>query len=203
MLPRPSRASISRPRRRRWYAISWSAASCATMRRPAPAQAGRYFHREAFHTLSRDREARLRRPDRPPGLFRCLRSISFVTPKTRARDALAAMEKCLFNVNDHREIGYSAIICHRAPDILIPDNDGTTGNAKRFALTRNKEDQAGRPDSAARCERYRRGGCHDDPEWQGSLRQDRLQIPRDLPLVTDQPGQTDRLNPPRQTATRR
>src|SRR6266404_4500967 len=152
------------------------------------------FHREAFHALSPGREARLRRPDRPPGLFRCLRSISFVTPKTRARDALAAMEKCLFNVNDHREIGYSAIICHRAPDILIPDNDGTTGNAKRFALTRNKEDQAGRPDSAARCERYRRGGCHDDPEWQGSLRQDRLQIPRDLPLVTDQPGQTDRLN---------
>ena len=100
------------------------------------------FHPEAFHTLSPDREARLRRPDRPPGLFRGLRSISFVTPKTRARDALAAVEKCLFNADDHREIGYSAMICHRAPDILIPDNDRATGNAKSFALTRNKEDQA-------------------------------------------------------------
>jgi hypothetical protein len=104
-------------------------------------QAGRYFI-EAFYAPSRDSEAQLRRPDRPPGLFRGLRSISFVTPKARARDALAAVEKCLFNVDDHREIGYSAMACHRAPDILIPDNDGPTGNAKRFALTRNKEDQA-------------------------------------------------------------
>jgi hypothetical protein len=26
--------------------------------------------------------------------------------------------------------------------LMIPDNNGPTGNAKRFALTRNKEDQA-------------------------------------------------------------
>jgi hypothetical protein len=76
------------------------------------------------------------------GLFRSLRSTSFVTPKTRSRDALAAVEKRLFNTDDHREIGYSAMICHCAPDILISDNNGPTGNAKRFALTRNKEDQA-------------------------------------------------------------
>jgi hypothetical protein len=52
------------------------------------------------------------------------------------------MEKRLFDADDHREIGDSAIVHHRAPDILIPDNDGLTGNAKRFALARNKEDQA-------------------------------------------------------------
>jgi hypothetical protein len=52
------------------------------------------------------------------------------------------VEKHLFNTDDHREIGYSAMICHCASDILISDNNGPPGNAKRLALTRNKEDQA-------------------------------------------------------------
>jgi hypothetical protein len=51
------------------------------------------------------------------------------------------MEKRLFDADDHRQIGYTAIVQHRAPDILIPDNDGAAGDAKRFALARNKEDQ--------------------------------------------------------------
>ena len=68
--------------------------------------------------------------------------MSFVIPQRRTNDALAAMEKRLFDADDHREIGSPAIGHHRAPDILIPDNDRLTGNAKRFALPRNKEDQA-------------------------------------------------------------
>ena len=54
-----------------------------------------------------------------------------VIPKIRARDALAAVEKRFFDADDHREIGYLAMVHHRAPDILIPDNHGPTGNAKR------------------------------------------------------------------------
>ena len=76
------------------------------------------------------------------GLFRGLHPIFTVIPEIRARDTLAAVEKRLFNADDHREIGYLAMVRHRAPDILIPDDNGPTGNAKRFALTGNKEDQA-------------------------------------------------------------
>jgi hypothetical protein len=48
--------------------------------------------------------------------------MSFIIPEVRTRDALAATEKRLFDADDRREIGYSAIVYHRAPDILIPDN---------------------------------------------------------------------------------
>ncbi len=51
------------------------------------------------------------------------------------------MKKCLFNFHDHREIGYLAMIRHRVPNILVANNDSPAGNAKRFALTRNNEDQ--------------------------------------------------------------
>src|SRR5207302_11324936 len=69
-------------------------------------------------------------------------AIGFVSPQIRARDAFAAVEKRLVNADDHREIGDPPIVRHRAPDILITDNHGPTGHAKRFALVRNKEDQA-------------------------------------------------------------
>lgn len=39
------------------------------------------------------------------------------------------------------ERGYLAMIHHRVLNILVANNDSPTGNAKRFALTRNKEDQ--------------------------------------------------------------
>jgi hypothetical protein len=54
-------------------------------------------------------------------------------PKLRARDALAAMEECPFDDDDHRELGHAAIV-HRAPDILIaydvPILDSTVANSK-------------------------------------------------------------------------
>jgi hypothetical protein len=53
----------------------------------------------------------------------------------------AAVKKCLSNFHDHREIGYLAMIRHRAPNILVANSNSPAGNAKRFALTRNKEDQ--------------------------------------------------------------
>ena len=52
------------------------------------------------------------------------------------------MKKCLFSFHDHRQIGYLAMTRHRVTNILVANNDSPTGNAKRFALTRNKEEQA-------------------------------------------------------------
>ena len=112
-----------------------------------------------------------------------MRLIFIVIPEIRGRDALAAVERRLFNVGDYREIGYPATVRHRAPDILIPDNNGPTGNAKRFALTRNKEDRA----DAGICSTYRRGGYRDDPEWQGSHRQTPYES-RATSLWRQQPG---------------
>jgi len=51
------------------------------------------------------------------------------------------VKKCLFSFHDHRQIGYLAMTRHRVTNILVANNDSPTGNAKRFALTRNKEDQ--------------------------------------------------------------
>jgi hypothetical protein len=52
------------------------------------------------------------------------------------------MEECPFDGDDHREFGHASSIHHGASDILIPNNEGPPGNAKRFAMTGNKEDQA-------------------------------------------------------------
>ena len=68
--------------------------------------------------------------------------MSLVIPKIRTRDALAAMEECPFDRDDHREFGHAALIHQGAPDILIPNNQRPPGNAKRLAMTGNKEDQA-------------------------------------------------------------
>ncbi len=68
--------------------------------------------------------------------------MSLVIPKIRARDALAAMEECPFDRDDHREFGHTALIHHGAPDIVIPNNKRPPGNAKRFAMTGNEEDEA-------------------------------------------------------------
>ena len=65
-----------------------------------------------------------------------------VIPKIRPRDALAAMEECPFDHDDHRQLGNKAVVYHGAPDILIPNNHGPTGDAQRFASTGNEEDQA-------------------------------------------------------------
>src|SRR6266849_440998 len=68
--------------------------------------------------------------------------MSLVIPKIRARDALAALEERPFDRDDHREFGHTALINHGAPDIVIPNNQGSPGDAKRFTMTGNKEDQA-------------------------------------------------------------
>ena len=68
--------------------------------------------------------------------------MSLVIPKIRTHDALAAMEECPFDRDDHREFGHAALIHQGAPDILIPNNQRPPGNAKRLAMTGNKEDQA-------------------------------------------------------------
>jgi len=62
-------------------------------------------------------------------------------PKLGARDAFAAVKKCLFNFHDHCEIGHLTMIRHRVPNIPVTNNNSPAGNAKRFPLTRNKEDQ--------------------------------------------------------------
>jgi hypothetical protein len=51
------------------------------------------------------------------------------------------MEECPFDGDDHREFGDAALIHHHASDILIANNQGPPGNAKRLALTGNKKDQ--------------------------------------------------------------
>src|SRR5216683_5205483 len=66
----------------------------------------------------------------------------FIFPKIRAGDALAAMEEGAFDEDDHRELGHTAVVHHGAPDIVVANNNGPTGHAKRFALTRNEEYQA-------------------------------------------------------------
>ena len=53
-----------------------------------------------------------------------------VIPKIRARDALAAMEECSLDDDDHREFGHTAVVSHGVPDFLIANNLGPTGNAK-------------------------------------------------------------------------
>ncbi len=68
--------------------------------------------------------------------------MSLVIPKIRARDALAAVEECPFDGDDHREFGHAGLIHHGASDILIPNNKRPPGNAKRFAMTGNEEDEA-------------------------------------------------------------
>jgi hypothetical protein len=52
------------------------------------------------------------------------------------------VEECLFNADDRREIGCPTSVRHRTSNMLVPDNNGPTGHAKRFASTRNNEDQA-------------------------------------------------------------
>src|SRR2546430_6794895 len=52
------------------------------------------------------------------------------------------MEKRPLDADNHREIGDLAAVRHRAPDLLIPDDKGPPRNAKRFAFTGDKEDQA-------------------------------------------------------------
>jgi len=52
------------------------------------------------------------------------------------------MEECPFDSDDHREFGHPAVVRQGAPDVLIPDDDGPAGDAQRFALAGNKEDQA-------------------------------------------------------------
>ena len=52
------------------------------------------------------------------------------------------MEKRPLDADNHREIGDLAAVRHRAPDLLIPDDEGPPRNAKRFAFTGDKEDQA-------------------------------------------------------------
>src|SRR6202048_355747 len=64
-----------------------------------------------------------------------------VIPEFGALDALAAMEECPFDDDDHRELGHAAIVRQGAPDILIANDDGPAGDAQRFPLAGNKEDQ--------------------------------------------------------------
>ncbi len=52
------------------------------------------------------------------------------------------MEECPFDGDDHREFRDTAVIHHGAPDIVIPNDQSPSGDAKRFALTGNEEDQA-------------------------------------------------------------
>jgi hypothetical protein len=52
------------------------------------------------------------------------------------------MEECPFDGDDHDDVGHTALIDYGAPNILIPNNKRSTGNAKRFPMTGNKEDQA-------------------------------------------------------------
>ena len=52
------------------------------------------------------------------------------------------MEKGAFDEDDHRELGHKAVVRHGAPDIVVANNNGPTGHAKRFALTGNEEYQA-------------------------------------------------------------
>src|SRR5438132_5965469 len=63
--------------------------------------------------------------------------MSLVFPKIRARDALATMEECPFDRDDHREFGHTALIHH-----VIPNNKRPPADAKRFAMTGNEEDEA-------------------------------------------------------------
>ena|ERR1700730_2160792 len=56
-------------------------------------------------------------------------------------NAFAAVKKCLFNFHDHCEIGHLTMIRHRVPNIPVTNNNSPAGNATRFPLTRNKEDQ--------------------------------------------------------------
>src|SRR5258708_17981570 len=66
----------------------------------------------------------------------------FIFPKIRARDALAAMEEGSFDDDDHRELRHTAVVHHGAPDIVVANNNGPTGHAKRLTLTGNEEYQA-------------------------------------------------------------
>ena len=68
--------------------------------------------------------------------------IRLEVPEIRARDALAAVEERPFDCYDHGKLGHAAAFCHRAPDILIPNDNGPAGDPQRFALTGNEEDQA-------------------------------------------------------------
>jgi hypothetical protein len=110
-------------------------------------------------------------------------------PKLRARDALAAMEECPFDDDDHRELGHAAIVRHRAPDILIAYDNRPARDAQRLALAGNKEDQTDAGVLQHIVERI------DPPvaaEWQASRRRDILRIRRDLPSARDQPSRADR-----------
>ena len=52
------------------------------------------------------------------------------------------MEEGAFDEDNHRELGHTAVVHHGAPDIVVANNNGPTGHAKRFALTGNEEYQA-------------------------------------------------------------
>src|SRR5580692_9896573 len=68
--------------------------------------------------------------------------IAFVIPEIGARDALAAMEECPLDDDDHREIGHATIVDHGAAQTMIADDQGAADHAKRLAPPGNKEDQA-------------------------------------------------------------
>ena len=52
------------------------------------------------------------------------------------------MEEGPFDDHDQGKLGHAAALRHRAPDILIPNDNGPAGDPQRFALTGNEEDQA-------------------------------------------------------------
>src|ERR1700676_525280 len=68
--------------------------------------------------------------------------MTFIVPELRARDALAAMEECLLDDDDHREIGHPALVHHGAPDGVNAHQQRPAGHPKRLALARNEENQA-------------------------------------------------------------
>jgi hypothetical protein len=68
------------------------------------------------------------------------------------------VKKCPFNFHDHREIGYLAVIRHRAPNILVAKNDSPAGNAKAFSVDPEQRGSTQRLDLAAGSGKYRRGG---------------------------------------------
>ncbi len=52
------------------------------------------------------------------------------------------MEEGSFDDDDHRELRHTAVVHHGAPDIVVANDNGPTGHAKRFTLTGNEEYQA-------------------------------------------------------------
>jgi hypothetical protein len=52
------------------------------------------------------------------------------------------MEESLFDDHDHGKLGHPAAVRHRAPDLMVTNDNGAAGDAQGLALAGNEEDQA-------------------------------------------------------------